>query len=358
MGKGKLYVVLLIITVFLIWLVAGAPISINPSEGLPHGYDGIVASMHSVEHHYGDGLVREDNGLYYMGIDPYATVYGVEIPMETGIRCSITAPQAKGSLEFDPVEWWEKVMIDGVSYNQSTRREAHRYNFQMTARIETYGNGFDTISDVTFWIAVENNDFSIFTSGDEVAVAIINVYTVDVPVVAQKGVDIDFEPKAGGADFAIYSSDGEKMTSVPDWLQESYVLENFEKFSDIRFPIHVLSATPGNDWGARVDCQVEFTIGLDVEVVGEWKQLRPWRDVVQPEPDKTIWEMLLEFLEDPFAFIGTVIWVIVGFVGTVLVLKFVPDPRFKLVGVAAIWGAVFIFGWGVPAIQEFITGLT
>ncbi|MHA1812737.1 MAG: hypothetical protein ACTSYX_04800, partial [Candidatus Thorarchaeota archaeon] len=231
----------------------------------------------------------------------------------------------------------------------------------MTAVLETYGDGWVSIKDVKFWILLENNAFSVFTSADETAVAVLNVYTSERPEIGQQGKKLDFDPEGGGYDLPLYTAEGQKVSSVPDWLQDEYAVENLKRLQTVRFPITVIEAAPTTvsffDW-SRVECQAVITLGIDVLLFGQWEELRPYHKVEPPEPDKTWWDMLQDWLEENSPSLMGILLLVIGLVFTVIVFRFVPDWRMKLVAVAVVWLILLLWfaGWELGGVISKWTG--
>lgn len=325
---------------------------------IPHGYDGVIATTLEVEHDY--EILDEYNTGLAMGIDPYGAEGRIWSPLETGLRLSITSPQYVRN-EDRSIDPFTDMFFDtaGTQWTQTTTQKVSLMTFEMSMILSTYGDGFGEITDVTFWIELSNNDFSVFTGADDVAISVINVYNMERPYISQTGTTIDFEPESGGADYPLHSMEGSDISSFPDWATGSYNVENLRRLSNVKFPLYVLEADPTTvsliDW-TRVECQVEFTLGIDVMVFGEWRDLKPYREVEPPDPDLTWWDMVLEFLSGDFLdFILLLAWVIVGFVATIMIFRFVPGMKMKLLATAIVW-IVLIAIFGISAITVWLEG--
>ena len=321
--------------------------------GMPHGYDGVVATAHSVEHDYENVVTISDP--FYQGIDPDG--------LPTGLRASCNSPQYVGHVDADPIVTFEKVMVDGKEMNETKTIKVSRVNFEMNIDVETYGYGTHMIQDVSFWFELQNNPFSIFTGADEVAIAVIKVATTSRPVIEQKGDDIDFFPKAGGQQVALYTMNDVRLPDVPPWLEADYVVENIAKLQNVKFKIDVFIADPiwevGWLGGHRVDCLVTFVLSIDVMLFGEWKVLKPWEKYIPPEPELTLWEQFLKWMEessiDILPFLTLMAWVIVGFLATIVIFRFVPDLKLKLLATGIVW-VVLLALYGLSAIEIWMGG--
>ncbi len=317
--------------------------------GMPHGYDGIVSTAHSVEHDY--DIVETMSDPFYQGIDPDG--------FPTGLRATATSPQYVGHVDEEDILTFEKVMVDGVYQNETKTIKVSRVNFEMNINVETYGWGVQPINDVSFWFELQNNPFSIFTGADDVAIAVIKVATTTLPVIGQEGDKLDFFPKAGGQQIALYTMDDTKLPSVPSWLEKDYVVENIKRLQNVKFAIDIFTADPIMEFGffsqSRVECMVTFTLSIDVMLFGEWRTLKPWEEYIPPDPDLTWWEQFVEMMtgEDLISFILLMAWVIVGFIATIVIFRFVPDIRLKLIATAIVWG-VLIAIFGISAITVWL----
>ena len=312
---------------------------------IPHGYDGVIATTLEVEHDY--AIVEDFNTGLAMGIDPYGAQGQIWSPLETGLRLSITSPQYLRNEDrtLDPII---DIITDalGDEWTQTTTQKVSKMTFEMTMILTTYGSGFNAITDVTFWIELSNNDFSVFTGADDVAISIINVYNMERPFIAQTGTTIDFEPESGGADFPLHEIEGSEISRFPDWAADSYNLENLQRLSNIKFPLYVLEADPTTvsliDW-TRVECQVEFTLGIDVLVFGEWRELKPYRGIEPPDPDLTWWEQFLEFLGVGLETVYMILFVLIGIIGTAL--AFWKMKRNAIPAILVLWGGILFLLW-------------
>lgn len=347
--------VLVVITlVGILVLIVGSGFANTPAFniGMPHGYDGVVSTAHSVEHDYGNVVTLSDP--FYQGIDPDGYT--------TGLRATCTSPQYVGHVDEDPIVTFEKVVVDGIEKNETTTIEVSRVNFEMNIVVETYGWGVQPIHDVSFWFELQNNPFSIFTGADDVAIAVIKVATTTLPVIDQEAEELDFFPKAGGQQIALYTMDDVRLADVPPWLEQDYVVENIERLQNVKFAIDIFEADPIWEYvfpfgSQRVECQVTFTLSIDVMLFGEWKTLKPWEEYIPPDPDLTWWEQFTAWLETStpgvLDFVMLMAWVIIGFVATIVIFRFVPDIKLKLIATGIVW-AVLLALFGISAIVAWI----
>lgn len=270
---------------------------------IPHGYDGVIATTMEIEHDY--PTVHDYNTELAMGVDPYREFPrgGGEYNMQTGLKLSITSPQFVRSEDRSLGPWSVNVTDDeGQKYNETTTQKVSLMTFEMSMNLETYGAGLTKIEYVTLWVELQNNVFSVFTQADDVAISVINVYNMERPYIAQAGKGILFEPEASGADFPLHSMADVEITDFPSWTAERYNLPNLKALSHVKFPLFVLEAQPTTelplDLGDRVECQVEFMVGIDVLVFGEWVKLKPYREVEWQPPGLTWWEQFTGWISD------------------------------------------------------------
>ena len=336
------YIIVFVVAVILLIVIW----PVIPKLGIiPHGYDGVVATTLEVEHDYTE-LDRDFNTGLAMGIDPSQEPYP-SLQDPTGLLVSITSPQYLRSADrtLDP---FFDIITDswGDEWTQTTTQKVSKMEFEMSITLATFGYGLNNIQDVAFWIQLSNNDFSVFTGADDVAIAVLEVYNLERPYISQKGASLDFEPETSGGGYPLYSVEGSTISNFPDWAADSYNLENLQRLSNVKFPLYVLDAAPNIvsllDW-TRVECQVEFTLGIDVLVFGEWRELKPYRDVEFPDPDLTWWEQVLESLGMGLEVIYMVLFVLVGIIGTAL--AFWKMKQYAIPAVIVLWGGILFLLW-------------
>ncbi|MFW9849445.1 MAG: hypothetical protein ACFFF4_09900 [Candidatus Thorarchaeota archaeon] len=324
----------------------------DPISIVPHGYDGPAASMDSIEYDTVKyPFARQYVYLYDAGIDPYNYILGIETDSATGVKCRITAPQFDRELENMDQSISEIVTQDGEEYNHTITQRASLQKFEMTAVIETYGAGMTGIEGVTFWIRLYNNDFSVFAGADRTVISFINVYTIDVDI-QQQAENLEFDPDGQGYDVEMHTADKDPVTSVPSWTEDFYNIDNLKALSEVYIPIRIYDADPEfkslTDW-KRVECQATITFGMDILVIGEWDTLKPYREVVPPEPDLTPEEELLLLLEA----IAKALLLIGGIVVTFVILYRVPGRVYKILGLVITWAVIaYMEGWLDPLLQQ------
>jgi len=190
----------------------------------------------------------------------------------------------------------------------------------------------------------------VFTGADSVAVCILNVYNLERPDITQRASKLDFHPSSGGADFPLYSMEDSELTDFPDWAATSYEVANLQALSKVKFPITIVEADPTMSitefpvpLGDRVECQVEFTIGIDILLFGEWKELKPYRKVTPREPDKTIWEILAEIFGVAVGTIILTVFLLIGIIGSGVAFYFLRGRAIIVIGM--LWAGILFILW-------------
>ena len=299
------------------------------------GYDGIESTISRVDHKYPH--YQEDVGLTSYGIDPHTPIIdGVVLDMQTGLRIEIGQPmQTETRMDWsDTIE----VLDKEAETNTTTIWEAHIVYMEMSATISTYGSGVLTIEDVDFWIRLIENPYSYFTGADESEAYILAVTTLEKAGISG---DIDVDPTAGGRGLPLTPlSDA----PVPQWILDSGYTGSLGKGKEVEFRLRCLDATPTYFiW--RTEASATFRLQVEVLLFGEWEVVQeyiPW-DWPVPEFD---WDALITFLT-------LMAWIIVGFVATILIFRFVPDMKMKLLATGIVW-AVLIGIYGISAINEWL----
>lgn len=308
---------------------------------LIHGYDGPVAKIVDIEHDYPSG------------INPAVTVTAThaEVYPQTaelfdafvacGLRMEIQA--APNVISQEVIDTLTRSDIDKeAETNTTTTVEVKRVRCDMRVHITTYQGGLASAFDTTFWIQVEDNAHSIFTNADNNIVWIAHIYTREVAI--ERG-SMEFIPTSKGYTFPLTTV---SKHPVPQWLINAGYQSEGELFEVVKFPIQILSGVPVFSFPiTRTESSVSFDIGFACILVGEWKEVHPYLEGGWPEPP--------DFLADLIAFLVLFAWIIVGFISTILVLRYVPDPKMKLLAVGIVW-VVLIVIFGVAAIETWLGG--
>lgn len=281
---------------------------------IPHGYDGVVSKITSISHGYDSvTMLGYPDSLYYAGLNPDVYMLGTSLSSirnPTGIKLSVTAPQYEKTLNLDPLSKNETVTKDGRQWVKETTLKRSIVTFEMFATMKTYEETYadnDAITDVIFWIELKNNDMSVFTDPDDVAVAILSVRTDGLPVKEQVGLELEFFPDAGGQDLPLTTATGSETYGATIPRQAGINVEGFNNLRIIKFPIHIITATPigTSIFSGRIDCQAKWDFKVEVLLIGQWVELRPYAEYIPPTPEKPWWESLFDFIGGIFDAIGT-----------------------------------------------------
>lgn len=304
------------------------------------GYDGPVARIVDIDHTYRDFYIGTDTVEY---INPNeAAVYPaisdlVDAFVATGLRAEIMAlPNILTTEVIDTIEESVKVETDRgtnelgeewIDYEVTNKTwEVSRIECNMEVTIRTYSGGLaDVYGDVVFWIQLDDNENSIFTTADESIVFFVNVYTRDE---IEKTGTMDVVPSAGGYDFDLTSIES---TPVPQWVIDSGYTTKSNLFRTVQFPLKVLSGAPYLSFITRYESSATWDIGIDVILIGEWEQVkttRVWKAGVD-EPD------LMDL-----AWLVPYIVILVGLICTIAAGKFVHNIPVLLLTIAVIWAVV------------------
>lgn len=322
------------------------------------GYDGPVASVVDIDHTYRDFYIETDTVEY---INPTeAAVYPaisdlVDVFIATGLRAEImAAPNILTSEVIDTIEQSVSVATgtgtnelgeEYTDYEMTNKTwEVTRVSCNMQVTVRTYSGGLaDVYGDVVFWIQLEDNAFSMFSTAEESICFFVNVYTRDAIV---KTGTMDVVPSAGGYDFDLTSIES---TPVPQWVVDSGYTTNANLFRTVQFPLKVLSGAPYLgvvpfvDLGTRYESSATWDIGIDVILIGEWEQVkttRVWKSGVD-EPDDLSW--LIPYIV-----------ILVGLICTVVAGKFVGgNIPVLLLTIAVIWAVVVVILYSTGFFDEY-----
>jgi len=334
------------LVVILVVMVGGVVLPLMYKPLLIHGYDGPVAKIVDIDApDYGEGV----NENYREVVNPtHAEVYlaGLEIlgPLAPcGLRMEIQAAPNVIEPETKVIDTLTRHVIDKVAGTNTTITvEVKRVRCDMTVAVLTYQGGLASCYGATFWIQVADNAHSVFTNADNNIVWIAHIYTRE-PAVEQGS--MEFIPTMGGSTFELTTV---SKHPVPQWLIDSGYQPEGELFEVVKFPIQILSGCPSYSFpGVRTESSVEFDIGFDVILIGEWKEVHPYLEGGLPDPP--------DLLGDLIAFLTLFFWVALGFIATILIFRFVPDMKMKLIATAVVW-IVLLAIYGISAITVWMGG--
>ena len=304
----------------------------------PNGYDGLATSIQSVEHpDYTKGASLWPSSLYYKGYDPDFRIEGILGVDATGIKASISG----NNLLTDETVKLPDLTVeqdngDGTITNITLKQSIITWEFNVL--VETYGIGSDAIKDISFIFYLANNQYSVFKGATEQRIAILKVTNMDVVYPSQQG-RMDVEPRIAGADFELRNpTTNDKLVSVPDGIDIGYNLDNLLASDDATFHIDVSYAKPVISLGgARTEVSAPFRIQVDMLLIGEYVYTRPYEEIVLPEPEKTPWQMLGDWLGGVFSALGNyfqapimALIIIVGMgIAAVIIIRFTQRPKYN-----------------------------
>jgi hypothetical protein len=307
-----------------------------------HAYDSPVAQITEIEHNYSPRYVdvRESIAPNAAHVYPYALDIH-DLLTETGLRIEIrSAPNVLSKTFIERITVAEE---DHAAKTNKTRNwDVHRVKCSMGVTIWTFQGGVASCGQTTFWITLSTNPNSIFSTTEDHYDYFVHVYNIDPVVIVG---EMEVTPTAT-ADY-VYDPFG--TGSVPGWIRESGYTGEITSHKKIRFPVIVLNAQPVllAEVIRTGESSATFNIGFDVILFGYWEQTVDYREWKIPEPDDWL-GMLIMFLT-LFA------WVVLGFIATILIFRFVPDLKMKLLATAIVW-AVLLAVYGINAITVWMGG--
>jgi len=305
-----------------------------------HGYDGPIARITEMEDRYAvDPMLTSrhiaDNNAYVYPIAPDP----MDLLTMCGVRMEIRSAPNVLSTTF--IETLTVAVVDHKAETNKTRNwDVHKAKCSMGVTVWTYEGGIAKAGQTTFWITLSVNPNSIFSTTEDHYDSFIHVYNIDpVAIVGE----IEVTPSATG-DYVYTPVDTEPM---PSWIIESGYTGEVNNHRSIKFPVTVLNAQPALFVeSVRVgESSATFNIGFDVIIWGYWEQTVDYRDWRIPEPEDWL-GMLISFLT-MFA------WVLLGFVATILIFRFVPDLKLKLLATGIVW-LVLLSIYGINAITVWL----
>ena len=328
--------------VLILAVVIGAGMVSSPF--LIHGYDTPIAQITEIDHNYSPRYadVRESIFSNEARVYPYAEDIH-DLFTETGLRMEISS--AVKILE-TPKEYIETIYeVDHeAETNTSISWDVHKVKCSIGVTVWTYEGGIAKTGETIFWITLSSNPSSIFMGLDEHYDFFVNVYNREpVRIVGE----MEVVPTAT----IEYLYDPVETDKVPQWIIDSGYTGELNNHRSIKFPVKILNAEPTTyiDFGGlqRAEASATFDIGIDVILVGYWEQEVDYREHIIPVLDDLIGDLI--------TFLTLMAWVIVGFVATIVIFRFVPDMKLKLIATIIVWG-VLIGIYGISAIQTWMGG--
>ena len=310
-----------------------------------HAYDSPIARVTEIESSTYD-IYEPTYEVKRLVFDNEARIYPVvpdalDLNTMTGVRIEIrSAPNVLGKTFIETITVAE---VDKVAKTNKTRNwDVHRVKCSMGATIWTYEGGVAKCGQTTFWITLSTNPNSIFSTTDDHYDYFVNVYNIDpVAIVGE----MEVTPSATG-DY-VYTPLG--TGSVPSWITESGYTGEITSHKTIKFPITLLNAQPVvvAEVVRTGESSATFNIGFDVILFGYWEQSVDYREWEIPEPD--------DWLEALITFFTLFAWVVLGFIATILIFRFVPDLKMKLLAIGIVW-VVLLAIYGMNAITVWMGG--
>ena len=298
------------------------------------GYDGPVATFNDVESST-IPQVDIDSGMWIKTVTPTRiSIYPVswdigDVLTPCGLRAEIQS--VPNVLSQEVIDTVSKSVIDEVAEtNTTTTVEIVKAKCNMGIAIATYEGGLATIRDVTFWIELQDNADSIFSSADDRFAYFVDIYLRDT---AEEQGSMTVHPSAEGAGF---DTDPITEEEVPQWLIDAGYQTSGSKMTHIRFPLEVLTAVPILIPGippVREESNTEWDIGFDVILTAKWVHVADYKDFNFPDlPD--FWGTLLDA-------IAQFVWYIAGISVSIVVIAKVKDPRYIALLLGLTWMLVF-----------------
>ena len=293
------------------------------------GYGGIASRIHSVEHNYprvDSVTIVQSETIASITPDTFGPLGA------TAIRLELGQPQYKS----DDL-WYSNEIIEEDDYGETKRTWAvHIAYFDLGFTIKTEGAGVLAITDITFWIELQENQFDVFTAADDVEAYILEVVTLE-PVVTTDVNLVNVEPASGGFSFDMIAIDS---TPIPDWMANAGYQGALSELKDIRFSVHVNSMSPFVIGLMRNDHQATWKCEVRALVFGYWEVYSPYDEWKPPE----FWNPL-DFLNDIFAGLSLIVGLAVGILLSIVVFKFVPNKMLAGILLIVVWAFV-ILGFG------------
>lgn len=248
------------------------------------GYDGIVSTVSEVKSDANYDLDFHDESS--AGIDPPGYWSGIIWNNPTGV--SIQIQSGVNVLKYEDLTEPINVTTDNGDGTYTHKFwEIRRAICNFSATVSTYGDGFEAIQDIEFWITLAENEFSVFQEPDETYAFVIAVYTT---AAATKIGILDAFPSAGGYYFPYTTVE---TSSVPQWLIDSGYTGNLGDMAKVKFLIRVEKAQPTTWMNIyRTESQMTFHIGVDVFMAGMWEKTTDYKPWDPPKPDPPWWETL------------------------------------------------------------------
>lgn len=314
--------------VVMVIIGSGAFLLTNPDmfKFTIHGYDGPVAEIVEVDHTYpaNFNLLSVDNIGTAAWVDT-GTNDALDLFASSGVRAEInSAPRV---IEDTLLETIVQVDVDDDAETNSTKTwEVHEAVCEMGVTLSTYKGGLQGLYETTFWVQVEESEFSIFSDANQSLAFIIFVETsVEADIIGS----FESSPQAGGSPVNLTTVE---EFDTPQWIIDSGYTENLDGFKVVKFPVVALSGAPTSILGfSRQESSATLKFQISVIVFGLWEKVVPYTAWTWPEPP------------DPLATIYVVIFAIAGIVGTaILVVKL---KKYSIPVIILMWVIIVYLLW-------------
>ena len=330
MGKGKPIIIVLFIAALIVFVGLGLG-RVRPF--IISGYDGVTAKFVDIEHNYHTEIPQVTIGVTTATLDFLPFDAAAFVP--TGVRAELGQPQYIGQRD----DYYRNISVvnHAAKTNVTEYWEAHVVDMIMSVTFKTTGTGLAPITDVVFWVELEENPYSVFTAADDAIAFILEVYTTQPATINNLQLN-DVEPAAGGTTIDMTSLE---KADIPDWILDSGYTGKITDLKRVKFPLKIIKMQPTNLALIRqVEGQVTFHLHIDVLLFGHWELLGQYKEYIPPDlPDET------DLLGDLIAFLMQTGWIIGGFVIMVAVLYFAPG-RYKVIG-PVVFVVFLLIGLGV-----------
>lgn len=310
-----------------------------------HGYEGPVAAINSIEDPfeattYGVTIDNRGTSATAVPTDDY------KVPIingPTGTRIEINGAPAVISDEV--IDKINRTWVSGDK-RYTDIVEIHKTRCRMDAKVQSYLGGFAPSGPWTYWVQIEENHQAVFRGANESIAFILMVRTADY---AKSYGYVEPDPSSGGYVIPFTTV---QQAPVPDWITDSGYSGQLSNCKSVKFPLTVLTITPqaGVLWLTRTESHTTWQIEVDVLVFGHWSYIvdyKPWTE--PPDPWDWLWDL--------FASIGMAVWLLIGVIGSLLILLRVKDPRILAVGLIMLWAVLAVpLGWWDLLLSGGLTG--
>jgi len=338
---GAVIIIGIIIIAVFVPLLIGL---LNP-YAIVHGYDGPVATVHSVEQDYrGGDPSLFPNLIVYEGttsawVDPNtADVLDAVVPC--GVKVTFQgAPVVYASEIIDNVT---EVVVDDVTKTNKTKTwVVQEVELRMGATVETYKGGIQDSPGATFWVQLTENEFSVFSGVTDSIGYFIEIVSHER---SDKTGSIEVLGEDQGYNYEIVPLE---EVEVPQFIIDGGYTESAKYFNKVRFPIELVRAAPTTIIGAaREESRLDLHISIMVLLFGYWERTVKYIEWLGAE-DPTGWA----WLDDLLAGITKFLWLIVGVIGTIIVVMKVKNPRYVAVTLAILWSITL---WQMGALDALL----